>query len=300
MLVFIRTIDRTDLYVAEDFNLAMYRSGHTQKFRMQITDAVVGKYKNKVQTAKEQRRPLYRDRVQILEEKYKKKKNKKFWFKELGFTATLNIPMTPGGVLKKNILRSLSRQDLGPEMRLMLREVPGPQVGNLLSNVTAHNKTDRCGRPDCFPCGSSAKGSGGACWARHPTYKVVCSSCEGDGQAAVYTGESGYSAYTRGGLHRGGLVAENHRHPLWEHCVNHHGARAGEGVQGLAKFRMQVTGSHKTACRRLISEAVQIEDEVRQAESSRESGGRRIVMNSISQWFQPKLIRVRAGAGLFK
>ena len=101
------------------------------------------------------------------------------------------------------------------------------------------------------------------------------------------------------GLHRKGFVAENHRHPLWDHCVRHHGARAGEGAQGLAQFNMQVTGVHKTAARRLISEAVQINDEMRKSESSRERGENRFVLNSISQWFQPKLIQVRANTGLF-
>ena len=94
------------------------------------------------------------------------------------------------------------------------------------------------------------------------------------------------------GLHWKCSVAKNHCQPLWDHCVRHHGARAGKGAQGLAQLSMQVTGIHKTAARRLISEAVQIDDEVRKSESSR------LVLNSISQWFQPKLIQVRANTGL--
>ena len=66
-----------------------------------------------------------------------------------------NNKVTPHGTLKTNILRSLKRQDLGDDMKLLVREVPGQQVRHLVSNVKSFNMKNNCGRPRCFPCSSS-------------------------------------------------------------------------------------------------------------------------------------------------
>ena len=100
---------------------------------------------------------MYRTKSEMLSDriKYKSKKSVKSWYKDRGYSAILNIPVTPHGTLKTNILRSLKRQDLGDDMKLLVREVPGQQVRHLVSNVKSFNMKNNCGRPRCFPCSSS-------------------------------------------------------------------------------------------------------------------------------------------------
>ena len=89
-----------------------------------------------------------------------------------------------------------------------------------------------------------------------------------------------------------GLRAEDPRSTFREHTVLHHGSQAGDGKSVQSQYKMKVTGSYKSASVRLISEAIQIENQViKQEEASRERGEERLVLNSIKQWFQPKIIR---------
>ena len=88
-----------------------------------------------------------------------------------------------------------------------------------------------------------------------------------------------------GGLHIAGLVAEDPRSALWEHAVLHHDYRAGDGKEAREMFNMKVTAGYKSSSRRLISEAVQIEQEIQKQDvASRVRGGEeRLVLNSIKQ-----------------
>ena len=133
--------------------------------------------------------------------------------------------------------------ELDPDLKLLVREVPGPKVQHLIGNSTAFNKTDDCSRPGCWPCRSTSTGSKGA-------YKVECTDCLRDGVVGQYIGESGYTAHTRAGLHQRGLQAEDPQSALWEHSARLHGAREGEGRQYVDSYKMTVTGSYKSSSRR--------------------------------------------------
>ena len=49
-----------------------------------------------------------------------------------------------------------------------------------------------------------------------------------------------------------------------------------------------------STCRRLISEAIHIEEAIRK----RDKGAKTTILNSMKQWFQPEVIRVRASPGI--
>ena len=278
------------------FNHDMFVSGHKYNFRVQIINKVLIQYANKVQKSGDQ--IMYRSRSQVIKEKSSKKFKNVNWFKERGYKAVLNIPVTPNGTLRKNIVRSLERQDLGDDFRLMVREVPEPQIQHLVSNVTQFNGTDNCARPNCLPCLSTKSGSKGSCWRPNPTYSIRCRTCLEDETVTTYVGESGYSAHYRRGLHQEGLRAEDHRSVLWEHMAHLHGARPGEGEDCIKRYDMKVTGSYPTSSKRLIAEAIRIEREVSlRDQHSRERDRKvkaRIVLNSKSEWHQPAIIRIQA------
>ena len=226
------------------------------------------------------------------------KKNSQKWYKDRGYTAVMNVPVTPGSLLKKTILRNLTRQGLSDRFNLMIREVPGQRVQHKLSNVTKLNREGKCERLNCLPCSSAESGSKGACWRSNPTYQIKCATCRDEGNEAVYTGESGYTSFTRAGLHLEGLRKEDGRSALWEHAVLQHGAEKGDGKKMMSNFTMKVLGSHKSPSLRLISEAIEIENQIQRREMARRERsterGEIMVLNSVKQWYQPSLVRIKA------
>ena len=129
-------------------------------------------------------------------------------------------------------------------------------------------------------------------------YKIECVPCRKEGKVTQYLGESGFSAHSRGALHRQHLIAEDGRSVLWEHAASLHGADRGDGVHCQENYKMEVIGTGRTASRRLIREAVEIESAVksRDVANSRRGGvvEERVLLNGHSQWFQPRLVRVHA------
>ena len=96
-----------------------------------------------------------------------------------------------------------------------------------------------------------------------------------------------------------GLVAEAHRSALWQHVADHHDGQKGDGVKFKENFSMKVTGrNYNTSARRLIAEGIRIERQIqmRDGACSVREGERRpdLVLNSRREWYQPRLIRVKA------
>ena len=188
---------------------------------------------------------------------------------------------------------------MGKEFKLLVREVPGRQVKDLVSTVLEHNMRERCGRPHCLPCDSEELGSKGACWRNSPTYVIDCGACREDGKVAQYVGESGFLAYTRWGTHRASLVAEDNRSALWEHIITHHDGIRGDGVKHANDFTMKVTGSHRSSSRRLISEGILIKEELKEKEERKKKKKETLVLNGRREWFQPRVVKVRATGKLY-
>ena len=109
-----------------------------------------------------------------------------------------------------------------------------------------------------------------------------------------YFGKSGFSAHSRSVSHRDGVQAEAPRSALWQHAVARHGKVVGEDVDVNGMYSMTVLGNYSTSSRRLISEAIYIEDAMRR----QNQGGGNLVLNSARQWFQPGVIRSRAVPGI--
>ena len=127
---------------------------------------------------------------------------------------------------------------------------------------------------------------------------MKCSTCLADGAVTTYTGESGFSAYFRAGLHQKGLRAENPRSTLWQHVTDQHNAKPGEGKLYEKRFLMDVTGSHRNSARRLIAEGILIEREfnLRDGACREREGEERpdMILNGKAQWYQPALPRMKA------
>ena len=61
-----------------------------------------------------------------------------------------------------------------------------------------------------------AQGKPGGCERNSVGYRITCASCQEAGKAAVYQGESGRNAYSRGLEHQNDLRLEVEDSPLWK------------------------------------------------------------------------------------
>ena len=72
-----------------------------------------------------------------------------------------------------------------------------------------------CGRRDCLCCSSRKEGR---CEKNSIGYRIQYKVCLMADRKAIYEGESGRNAYTRGLEHQADLKNEDDDSPLWKHC----------------------------------------------------------------------------------
>ena len=80
-------------------------------------------------------------------------------------------------------------------------------------------------------------------------YKVWCGRCEGEKKTSVYVGESGRSAWERGGDHLRAWRAKEEGSFLWKHSVNEHGGELRE-----EDVKMRVVSTPRKALQRQVEE----------------------------------------------
>jgi hypothetical protein len=96
---------------------------------------------------------------------------------------------------------------------------------------------------------------------------------------ALYHGESGYSAFTRGLDHQSGLAKKDKRNPLWRHSTLYHNRER-------AQFTMSVVSTHNEAYTRKLREGVEIV-----------AGGQDILLNSREEFLQGAVPSTRSQRG---
>ena len=103
-------------------------------------------------------------------------------------------------------------------------------------------------------CKTEAKGD---CRVESVVYQVECAKCEKEGKRSVYIGETGRSAWERGGDHLRAWRGKEEGSFIWKHEVNEH----GEGQLMEEDIRMKVISKPRKALQRQVEEAVRIEEE---------------------------------------
>ena len=106
----------------------------------------------------------------------------------------------------------------------------------------------------------------------------------GEGQVgvpctALYHGETGYNAFTRGLGHQAALKAKNRKNALWRHSALYH---RGE----LVDYTMSVVSTHMDALTRQIREGVTIID-----------NQQKILLNSKQEFLQGAVPSTRTQSG---
>ena len=228
-------------------------SGHTTSFRRTVLNRVLNKYKVDLSNHLEGSRRMYRTR----EERENSKDANKFssqkdtWFRSGGFSSTLTVPVTPGGVLADRVRNNLAkgRQPKGTKTKVV--EDGGLCTKNVLSKSNQFPR-DKCGRDDCVICLQREENKSSVqCVKRSVGYEGQCVRCT---TKHAYIGESSRSAYTRvkehishyraasaaqlpplddsrgGGGHGFGNMKKCVKSWMWEHSRDCHGGRLVKGV----------------------------------------------------------------------
>ena len=134
-----------------------------------------------------------------------------------------------------------------------------------------------CGREDCLCC---ANGKSGRCEKNSIGYRIQCKICLKAGRKAIYEGESGRNAYSRGLEHQADLRNEDDESPLWKHCTLEH---SGEKVEFVIKALI----GFNSCLEMQVNEAVRVTD-------SRAN----VILNSKNKFHQAPIVRVIVASGL--
>ena len=202
-------------------------SGYGESFRGQVVrDCVLG-WERKVEAAETGGRPLYRPREWQKEDREKKKLLKKTaWYRPHSDFVTY-VPATPQGKLMEGIKRVVEEESSRIGVKVKVVERGGVPLGVQL--FRPEERSAQCGAPDCFlDMGQGESGGGGHHHRAGCLYRGTCNLCKELGVRAEYTGESGFSGYTRTKSH---LVALRKDRPassaMADHIHQHHPEAVG-------------------------------------------------------------------------
>ena len=187
----------------------------------------------------------------------------------------LFVPATPHSALAKLLQNHEKQNNQGRTSWIKIVE----RVGISLKNKLAPNDPwgiSKCQDLDCFPCTTNMEPAKVSCRTPGIIYNIFCNICRDVNRKAVYVGQSGKNAYSRGKDHTDAFLAGNSSHCLVIHHRTHH----PDLPRLVAHYRMIPIRSYKTPLDRQISEALDINN----AEVD-------ILLNSGSEWGAGKLPR---------
>ena len=295
-----------------EFSNSMRTSGYGVKYRREMIQGVIKRYKELIISVESGARPLYRTKQMMREAKLAKGGiSSASWHLRGMIKQTVNIPITPGAELAAELEKRIGDM-IGPDFgKTKIIEKGGM---NLLGGVYRSDpfKTHGCRwNEQCLVDGSKD------CMDSNIVYKISCKKCteqlsvpgdvhndaqqhadalgevqydgpqempdgDGDGEqqqkiTTCYIGQSGRSLHARAKEHLDGLKRGDPKCPLFKHVVNSHNSERNPDL-----FEIKKLTSSRTNLHRLISESEHIQNNVT-------SG----LMNSKSEYRNTKIIRMR-------
>ena len=253
------------------------KSGYPQTFRHQVVKSAVVKYEKMCKVEDEGGRPMYRSR-EWHESARRMEKERKLvsWHQTEKDTvsAPLILDPTAGGLTSK-IKLLCQKFEKTSGFRILVKERAGDAVRQDARSEPLRNRS--CGREDCLCCSS---GKPGSCEVNSVGYRIQCRTCQRAGRNAIYEGESGRNAYSRGLEHQQDLQNEKEDSPLWKHCTLEHN-------HIKVNFSMKTLKSYKSCLDRQVNESVRVTNSRAHA-----------LLNSKNEFHQTPIIRIVAASGL--
>jgi hypothetical protein len=263
----------------EDLAETMLVSGYPEEYRAGVLKAAITGYQRQVEADSSGEKPLYRPREwREAERRRKKGLRRAAWYRPAD--TVLFLPTTPNSELAEMARKVLEQEGgrLGVQVRVV--ETAGVSLRQQLVRTDLGSGAP-CPQGDCMLCITNPAQGGGLRHHRASSlYTGTCKLCQeerGEDFTAVYTGESGFSAYTRTLEHREGIMKKKEDNGFAKHLAEYHPAREGD----TEAFQFAVERTFRKPMERQVSEAVAIH-----------TCGADLVLNSKSEWEQPATERV--------
>ena len=199
------------------------------------------------------------------------------WF-NLGrstYDSVMFVPPTHGSSLAKLLQKHEEENNQGRSSRIRIVE----RAGSSLKSILAPNDpwgVSKCSDAECFPCGTNDGPSKVGCRVPGVMHQIICTLFESDGNRALYIGETGRNAYSRGKKHVEDFLAGRSSHCM----VIHHRVHHPDVPKSVDHYRMEPVKSFRTPLDRQVSEALTINNS--QVD---------VLMNSGSEWRVGRLPR---------
>ena len=203
------------------FSHSMMISGYDMQFRRQIIKGVIQRYKQIEDQVNEGSRDWYRSRTQIKDDKLKKGgNNASTWHLKGDVRQTLQMPITPSGMLVRNVrdkINNITGLDGG---KTMVLEMGGmPITAGIMKNDPFKPSTCRFGNANCLVDNAND------CMSSNAVYKITCQepSClDKSNMKSLYIGQTGRSLHARAKEHASGLTNNDPKCPLTKHANKFH------------------------------------------------------------------------------
>ena len=246
-------------------------SGYSERFRVEVMKSILEGWRKMIEEEKKGGRPINRPRKWNKGQREElKRKKKTSWYRSGGYSTVIFCPYTPNSVLAK---RWREIEERGAETRGWRYRVVELGGRPIRSTICKFPWEVPCSDPTkCLVC---ATGGRGPCTRPGCTYEIQCLACkdrgpdsvpqeeelEGESRpgqgaegvpcTALYHGELGYSAYTRGLEHSKALQNKSKKNALWRHCTLYHESNP-------VQFSMSVASTHIDSLTRKTREGVTI------------------------------------------
>ena len=236
-----------------EFSWRLKLSGYPEGFRSQIISEGLAGFFNTVR--KRQVSGVQLNRPSEVIRSQRRRTNSANWFKKGGsvYDSVLFVPATTHSALARMLQEHEQTNTQGRASRIKIVEKAGVSMKNMLAPNNPWGVT-RCKDPKCFPCSSSTGPMKLSCRTPGIVYNIICTVCEKEGIAAIYIGQSGKNAYTRGGEHVDLFLAGNSSHCMAIHHRVHH----PDLPRDTSHYRMIPVRFFKAPVDRQICEALDI------------------------------------------
>ena len=250
-------------------------SGYSSKFRGEVVCSAKNAYKNLL-SLQQGGKNMYRNRVEMLECKTLKKKQKEHWWQsdvkgQKPFTSILFVPPTPKGVLAKMLKKREIELNKNSEMNIRVVERGGTKMKNILVQKNPF-PPQKCQINFCPFCNKDknieiSQENRFHCSSHNVGYVIECQSCK-----RVYHGETSRKASVRAIEHCKQVQKEDEESPLVKHIKLEH--------PGGSKFTLKITGQFYNALSRQANESVRIQNSAKAS------------LNSKAEFNGPKIARI--------
>ena len=275
--------------IISEFMQLLKNSGYDKKFRCEILQSGLKGYNSILEADRVGKKPLYRSRQwrkspQGLKDQKRRKQNK--WLGET-YKSFIFVPPTPGAELKRRMQAKEKELRPGGRDDWPIRIIEG--AGNTVERVLV--KTDpfngnQCNDAKCLP--NKSETSKISCRKNNICYEIKCKFCPRAGNSSseepdTYFGETARNFHTRMKEHLTIFNSKQNKtkegSAFYKHMVTKHNEEELQGKPFEQLFEVKVLKSYQKVFTRVVEEGTFMVSH------------KGSIMNSKSEWHQPKIIR---------